>query len=239
MDIRDHKGGATESFFWFEKKKNLFEILIGKVVKPGSKIKILDIGSGTGVNIPALKKFGDIYAVDNNEEALRLIANDIIREKRLGDATRIPYPDNFFEIVVASDILEHVKDDNSAVREINRVLKSGGFLVFTVPAFNFLFSAHDKAVNHFRRYNKKVIRKLLSDLLEFRIGFWVFLLFFPVAIFKLLNRKKRPQIQPYSSVPKFINKFAGLLIDLENWLIKNGISLPLGINIYGIFQKKF
>ena len=236
MDFQDYQSGAKESFFWFEKKKHLIKVLIEKIIKPGYKLRILDVGSGTGTNIPMLKQFGDVYVIDNDENALKLVSNNLIKEKMFADATRIPYSENFFDIVVITDVLEHVEDDRAAVREIKRVLKQNGFLIFTVPAFNALLSGHDHALGHFRRYSKKSLRTLLTDFKEIDTAFWMFFLFLPVALGKLLNRKNK-QIHPFG-IPRTLNVCLGYVLDVENWLIKHSCHLPIGISLYGIYKKQ-
>lgn len=236
MDIKDLKSGATESFFWFNKKRGLLKVLIEKVIHEKGQLKILDLGGGTGTNVKMLKQFGDVYVIDPDINSVMLIAKELVKEKLVGGATNISYPDNFFDIIVASDVLEHVKSDYRAVKEIKRVLKQKGFFIFTLPAFNFLFSSHDKALKHWRRYNKKSVRELLADFSQVKLGFWMFFLFFPVAAIKLIQRKSFPKLH-FLKIPKFINKLFGFVLDIENLLIKIDINLPFGITIYGIYKK--
>ncbi|MBD3231372.1 methyltransferase domain-containing protein [Candidatus Dependentiae bacterium] len=66
-------------------------------------------------------------------------------------------------MVVAFDVLEHIKNDHLAVKEITRVLKKGVIFIFTVSALNFLYSHHDKFLEHYRRYDKDSLKKLLND----------------------------------------------------------------------------
>lgn len=236
MDYKDYQDGATKDFFWHKAKIHLIEILLNKV-KSAKKVKILNLGAGTGDDLPVIAKFGEIYVIDIDSYALELIPKDLIYEKRTCNACYLPYVNNFFDLIVAFDLLEHIENDKLAINEIYRVLKKGGFFIFTVPAFNFLYSSHDKALNHFRRYDKRYIKNLFSNFECKELGYWVFLLFLPVAIQRLLKRKNYIPRVHFMNLPKFVNNILYYLLRCENWFIKYKIPLPIGITIYGIYKK--
>ncbi|MBI4778528.1 class I SAM-dependent methyltransferase [Candidatus Desantisbacteria bacterium] len=238
MDYRDYQLGATKDFFWHKAKNQLIEMLLNKL-KSGRKLKILNLGAGTGEDLPVISKFGEVYVIDVDSNALNLIPEHFVLEKKVCDACHISYPDDFFDSVVAFDVLEHIEDDRLAVNEIYRVLKLDGFFIFTVPAFNFLYSSHDRALKHFRRYDKRTIKNLLLNLKCIESGYWVFSLFLPVAIQRIMNRKEtdNPKIH-FMRLPIFVNNILCSLLKIENWLIKHHIPLPVGTSIYGIYQKE-
>ena len=115
-----------------------------------------------------LKKFGKIYAIDIDKKALDLIPNNICFEKKIANVNDLPYSDNFFDLIVAFDVLEHIKKDSGAIKEIHRVLKKKGYFIFSVPAFPILFGSHDRALNHYRRYNKKTLKDDIKKSLQFK-----------------------------------------------------------------------
>jgi Methylase involved in ubiquinone/menaquinone biosynthesis len=237
MDYQDYLSGATKDLFWFKAKNGLIEVLLNKL-EFENKLKILNLGAGTGDDLSIINRFGETYVIDKNQKALDLIPKDRVVEKKLCDACDISYPDVFFDVVVAFDVLEHIEKDFIALNEIHRILKPSGFFIFTVPAFNFLFSSHDRNLNHFRRYNIKMIRNLLSKFHCLDLGFWVCTLFIPLAIQRLLKRKEAVLKNPYPRLPKIINGFFYYLLTAENFLIKHGIPLPIGTTIFGIYQKR-
>lgn len=149
----------------------------------------------------------------------------------------IPFKDGFFDEVVAFDVLEHIEDDGKAVQEIRRVLKDNGSLIFTVPAFNFLFSSHDRALNHFRRYNTHMIHHLLRNFTRIYVSFWVFSLFIPVALQRMVKKNEANPRVHYSSLPAFINAIFYKILTIENWLIQKGVSLPFGTTLCGVYKK--
>ncbi len=88
--------------------------------------------------------------------------------------TDLPFRDGSFNVVMASDVLEHIESDGEAVAEIARVLRPGGSAILSVPAHGWLFSQHDTALQHFRRYSKRAVRELLerNRLLVHRLSYW-------------------------------------------------------------------
>jgi SAM-dependent methyltransferase len=237
MDYKDYQSGATPSHFLFKARTNLIEVLISSIKQP-HHIKILDLGAGTGENIQALHKFGAVHAVDINQHALDLIPNNLVFEKKQGDACAIPYPNGHFDVVVAFDVLEHIQDDSKMVAEVTRVLKKDGFFIFTVPAYNALYSAHDKALDHYRRYNASTLKSLLRQLAPIQRGAWFFSLFPPVALIRLITKSQPARNNQAMQLPRFINTLFYQILNLENKLIARGIRFPFGLTKYGIYQKK-
>jgi SAM-dependent methyltransferase len=236
MDFRDYKEGASPDFFWFRAKRGLISVLLEKLSLE-NKSRILNVGAGTGEDMEVISAFGDVYAVDNEQEALALIPDIAVVDKKLSDVKQMPYPDNFFDAAMAFDVFEHVKDDKAAVREIIRVLKPGGVLVYTAPAFNFLYSAHDKELGHFRRYNKKSATDLMSELRLIDIGYWMCFLSPALALARLLKRSRQTTGFRYEKFNRFLNAVCYRILSIENKLLGKGIHLPIGTTIYGIFKK--
>lgn len=236
MDYRDYRAGATKDFFWHRAKIQLIEVLLNKIT-PEGKLKILNVGVGTGDDLSVINQFGEIYVIDIDSNALELIPQEFIFEKKVSNACHLPYADNFFDLALAFDVLEHIENDVLAIDEIYRVLKSEGFFIFTVPAFSSLYSSHDRALNHFRRYDKETLKILLSRFKSVELGFWVFSLFLPVAIQRILKRKGSDSKVHFVKLPTFINDIFYYLLRIENYLIKHGVPLPIGMTIYGIYQK--
>lgn len=236
MDRQYLQAGATPDFFYFKAKNRLIEVLLGKV-KQGTRPKILDVGAGSGEELSVIKKFGDIYAAEPDHDLLKRIPEDLLVEINNCELIDIPYPDHFFDWVLAFDVLEHIQDDRAAVLQIRRVLKPGGFFIFTVPAFPSLFGAHDRALEHFRRYNKEMIRNLLVDFKGRELGYWMSFLFPPVALQRLLKRNSLHHRVQFMALPKFINRIFYSILVFESRLIKKRIPLPVGTTLYGIYQK--
>ncbi|MEW6606347.1 MAG: class I SAM-dependent methyltransferase [bacterium] len=236
MDYREYQIGVTKDFFWHKGKIQLINILIDKL-KSKRCLRILNVGAGTGDDLPIVSRWGKVYVIDIDSDVLKIIPQEFVFEKKVCNACQISYPDAFFDLVLAFDVLEHIEDDKLAINEIYRTLKPGGFFILTVPAFNFLYSSHDRALKHFRRYN---IKTLKNNLLNFRcveLGYWGFLLFLPVAVQRILKRNNFNSKIHFIKLPKFINNIFYSLLKMENYFIKHRIPLPVGMTIYGIYRK--
>lgn len=236
MDYKDLQAGHSKSHFYFRAKMNCLKVLLNKNYKKGERLNILSIGAGTGDEISILKDFGSIFVVDVNKKALDLIDEATCIEKKLANACSLPYSDNQFDLVVCLDVLEHIEKDNLASSEIYRVLKFNGLLFFSVPAFQFLFSSHDRALDHFRRYSKKQINNLLGQF-SLRVSYWNSLLFFPIAILRLIKKNSPAEIDNVK-LPKYLNYFLYKLISFDNFLIKHNFIMPFGVSLIGVGCKK-
>lgn len=238
MDYKDYEAGQTADNFWFRAKYGLIELLMEKNSKKQSEepLKILSIGTGTGDDLKILKAFGNNYVTDILPEALAVVPDEDCFEKRLADAMDLPYEEGFFDIVVSFDVFEHIEDDKKAVSEVYRVLKKGGSLVYSVPAGPGLFSSHDVALEHYRRYNKKMVKLLFQDFKEVKLYSWNTLLYPLIAVSRIKNKNKEPQVD-HPKLPGVVDSIFCNLLRFDNFLIRRGMSLPVGVSIAGWCQK--
>lgn len=236
MDYKDIQAGYTEESFWFKAKQGLIEVLMEKGCKNKSGLRILNVGAGTGNDLKTLNKFGDTFVIDIDENAISMIDNKLCVDKKNADVCKLPYKDDFFDVVVSFDVFEHIENDKKAIKEIYRVLKRNGVLIFTVPAFQFLFSSHDKALSHRKRYNKASIGELMKSFKKRKIFYWNSILFLPMVIGRLLKKKSKPKVD-YIRLPTLINSLFFRLLSMDNFLIKRGLSMPVGLSIAGFSYK--
>jgi ubiquinone/menaquinone biosynthesis C-methylase UbiE len=233
MDLKDYEVGIVDTNFWFKAKNDLMNQLIGKK----KKLRILDLGIGTGGSLKVLKKYGRVYATDINNKVLKLIPKWDYYEKKVCDARRITYPSNYFDLVILFDVLEHVKESKKVVSEIHRVLKKKGVLLLTVPAYQFLYSSHDKALEHIKRYSRRELYGLLQPFKIKKFGYWNSILFPFIAIVRLLKKWSKPSVDNVSKLPGVIDELLYKLLSFENYLIRKGVNLPFGLSLYAKCQK--
>ncbi len=221
------------SHWWFKGRKKIIESVFNRFLKKNKKYNILEIGAGYGAQINLLNKYKNIIdVIEPYEDAINFLKN-------LGINNIYPFifpekfPDKKYDMIVLFDVLEHIKEDKKALKIIyNRLLKNNGILFLTVPAYMWLFSYHDEIHKHYRRYTKKELYNLLSEIgfKNIYISYYSTILF-PLAvssrmIIKLLNLKKTDLTETHN----FLNKILEIPYYIEAKIISK-FSLPFGLNI--------
>ncbi len=159
-----------------------------------------------------------------------------------GSITELPYQDESFNMACAFDVIEHVEDDKKAMEELKRVVKTGGMIIITVPAFQFLWSRHDEVNHHFRRYTKKSINQLAKNLQLsiFYSSYFNFFLFFPIlatrAVSRLKSRHNNKSDLDEFQINKTSNKILHSIFQTEKKIIFP-IKFPVGVSIFSTFTK--
>ena len=204
-------------------------------------VKILNIGCGTGGTVDTLQKFGEVHNVDVSDEALGFMKRKGYKNLYKVSGIKLPFPDNTFDAVGAFDVLEHIELDKEALREWRRVLKPGGKLLITVPAYQWLWSQHDTSLHHFRRYTKMNLwRKLEDESLEIRRISYAIVFSFPlVAGFRILKSLSRGEVTEHTSyvaMPKIINELFIKLLQVESWAHR-WVNFPFGTSVLAVSEK--
>jgi len=147
------EAAVEQNHWWFAVRRELFAREIGSL-GIGPDARVLDIGTSTGTNLRMLRELGfaRVSGLDASEEAIRFCAAKGFGDVRQGDVRAMPFAPASFELVLATDIIEHVEDDGAALAEIARVLVSGGVALITVPTFPSLWGLQDRVAHHKRRY---------------------------------------------------------------------------------------
>ena len=204
-----------------------------------SDARILEVGAGTGANLDTLRAFGRVTAVEPDHFACDYISRHFDVE-----TVRTALPDGGiglrdYDLIVALDVLEHIDDDLGALRSIHGMLKRRGRVIATVPAFQFLWSAHDEMLHHKRRYR---VPELVSTMEEagFRLvhrSYFNFLLF-PVAVsFRLFDRLfKGVGCAGSGSVHPLLNGLMAHVFGAEI-LLSRFVRFPFGLSLVVVGSK--
>jgi 2-polyprenyl-3-methyl-5-hydroxy-6-metoxy-1,4-benzoquinol methylase len=206
--------------------------------------RVLDAGCGTGALMSRLSKEGSsarIYGMDLAWDALAFSRGRGQRGLVQADLTALPFDTDSFDIVTALDVVEHVEEDRAALAEICRVLRPGGALVMSVPAYPFLWSSHDAALHHKRRYTAGMLapRIQAAGLTVAKMTYLLAFLFPVVALFRLADRLrpgKRPARAHLVPVPAVVNR---LLIGLQSaeLSLARRLALPFGVTLFCVARK--
>jgi len=227
--------------WWYKAKQNLIRRWLNQALPPDQGTTGLDVGCGTGMLMELLSHDYVMHGCDPSPEALAFC-----RERRLsrlvqGSAKQLPYGDGSFDFVTCSDVLEHIQDDTGAVREIQRVLRSGGYLLATVPAHPFLFSGHDRALHHLRRYTRSGFTNLIRGVgfRVVRVSYNNCAAFLPVLVARLARKilgRDRDASDTGPTHP-LANRVLSWPYGLELAWLQN-FNLPFGVSLIGLFRKR-
>jgi len=202
---------------------------------------ILDIGCGTGIITKSLEKIGKVVGVDKEKTAIEFCKKRRIVNLIIAHSNRLPFKESSFDIICAFNIIEHLKDDVSFIEEMHRVCKKGGRIFFATSAFKFLWSEHDCANEHQKRYTVDGLKKILGTKFEIEkityTNFFLFPIVFLITLFKKLDHRCRKIVsRSFYPVPRVINQLLIGLLYLESGLIKYLI-FPWGVSILCVARK--
>lgn len=237
--VFDRMAELDQDHWWFLARRRILEALIKRVVCPPQKAKLLEVGCGTGHNLAMLGKFGKVEASELDRCARALASKRLggkVKEAKLPDLTM--FERNGYDLIALLDVLEHVPDDLASLRAIHMRLKPGGALLLTVPANKWMWSAHDAAHHHFRRYTRKRLKELfLRSGLEVQLlSYFNTLLFPPIALARLIGKITRRESAddrlPRAAVNAVLNRVFGL----EAGLIGR-LPMPFGVSLVAVVRR--
>ncbi len=226
-----------EHWWWRAREAIILDILRGLRLPP--HLEILDVGCGDAVAFPVLSEFGSVRGIEVDESLLD--PNGPYRERistrYLGDPI-YDGPEWSFDLITGLDVIEHIEDDRAAVAAMTRMLRPGGHMVLTVPAFELLWDHHDDINNHFRRYTASRLRKALEgqglEIKQIRYAFRA--LFIPKLLVRMLNSTRSQKVAQHSIPAPAVNKTMRALCLAEDRLLRH-VPVPFGTSVLAILQK--
>lgn len=246
---------VEDKFWWYIGMRRNLYVLLEKYWdwKRQPNPRILDCGCGTGANLEQLVKgFGgklntdDAWGFDVSADALRFsqkrgLAGRIAQ----GSITEIPYAGNTFDIALSFDVLNNLPDDRPGFDEVGRVLRHGGIFILNLPANQFLYGKHDRAIGGRRRYSREQVAKRFAEagMKVERSTYLNTLLFPPAALVRLLNRN-RGQSHPEEAhsdltpPPSTLNRLLAQTMSVEAELLRRtNWNLPFGLSVMTVARK--
>jgi len=226
--------------WWFRARGEIISAMIKKNISSNDKkLKILDFGSGSGTNIEMLSNLGDVYVYEKNKEIFNIL------KLKYGKFRNVKFienlgKENFFDLILAADVIEHIKNDFETIENFYNILNTKGQLILTVPAYDFLMSKKDEVLQHYRRYNKKSLQKLITKYFdEIKVSYFNFFLFIPIALviifFKLFNMDFIDKVEKKPN--ELTNVILHRIFSFEKYFL-NFLNFPFGVSIIAILKKK-
>lgn len=238
--IYDRMAEHDSTHWWYRARRDVLASVIAREVTLPQDARILEIGCGTGHNLPMLQRFGTVDALEIDPTAAE------IASKRLGKpvfTAPLPalegVPECTYNMIALLDVLEHIEDDRAALAAIAKCLTPGGTILVTVPQFEWMWSAHDVVNHHFRRYSKRTLRKVVVEaglrldmLTQFNS------LLFPLAagdrlVSRLTGREGSDDALP----PAPINALFDWVFGLERHVVGR-VPMPPGVSLLGIIRAR-
>lgn len=219
--------------FWRKAKRKL---VLGWLDDMSPAGRVLDIGGAASLITRELKRYGSVTVVEPDGEMV-----EIGRESSEIDVLQGGFPglpvNGSFDLITLLDVLEHLDDDRAALAEIRRLLCPGGLFLLTVPAYMWLWTDHDVALHHKRRYTRSELHALLGeagfDVL--RISYYTSFLLPVMAAQRMVgqmglrraSRATRPAVYRVKTPPPLVNRACGAIMAFERWLLRR-YRLPAG-----------
>jgi SAM-dependent methyltransferase len=229
-------------YWWFVARRAAAARFLKDHAPPDRPLRILDAGCGTGGMLDLLSHWPEAETIgaDLFPEPLAFCRSRGHRRLVGADLTVLPFRSATFSAVVALDVIEHVRDDGGAVAEIARVLRPGGVLVASVPAYQFLWGPHDEALHHYRRYSGEQFRTLVhSSGLRVEKQTYLLSALFPVAVAMRLagrGKKKAGDSAMVPPVPRLVNN-ALIGLQAAELALARRLSLPFGLTVLAVARK--
>jgi SAM-dependent methyltransferase len=232
--------------WWFRWRFKLIREVIGRIEGIPKRPRMLDAGCGTGQMLKMLQHHGNAVGLDLSPEAITFASSREARNLVLGTVTNPPFAQGSFDVALALDVIEHVDDDTAILQGLRALVRPGGALIVTVPAFQFLWSDHDRINLHRRRYRAAELRERLeaSGFEIDRLTYCNMALFPVVAVVRraqAITRRFRPKADDElnSDLHRYPRVLNGLLYRLmlgETRLLRR-FDLPLGVSILAVARR--
>lgn len=226
--------------WWFVARRQILRDQIALLGLPRDA-RILEAGAGPGGNLAMLSEFGRLDAFELDEGAREIASRRSGFDVRAGALPDdVGYAPDSFDLIVALDVIEHIAADRESIQALARMLRPGGRLLITVPAYRWLWSAHDIRHHHKIRYTRPVIRKLAEDagLSIDKCSHFNSLLFPLIVATRVFKKLMGLADRPDDGMPgPLTNAVLRRVFAAERYLLRY-FSLPFGVSILCVARRE-
>lgn len=242
-ELYDELREVEQHHWWFRARRHIVWHLVERYLggRAAGRLKVCELGCGTGGNLVELAGRHEVVGVECSPHALahaRESLGDRIIEGSLPD--NIDLPPASFDLVLLLDVLEHIEDDAASARTAFHLVRPGGIVVATVPAYQWLYSPRDADHHHFRRYGKQPFAALwnLPDAETLLLSHYNSLLFPAAAMVRLVSKCLSRETLPgdLRVPPRSINTLLTRAMQSERELLGR-VPLPCGLSLVAVIRK--
>jgi SAM-dependent methyltransferase len=237
--VYDRMAELDGRHWWFTARRRILATIVARVVRPPKNARILELGCGTGHNLEMLSRFGTVEGSELDDHARAIAASRVgrpIAKAMLPDLAQ--FDAGAYDLIALLDVLEHVVDDRATLASVRSRLKPGGALLLTVPANPWMWSAHDVAHHHHRRYRKREIAALARA-----AGFDIELLspfnslLFPaIAAARGLGKLRKSESSDDEMPGTLVNRALDAVFGFERYLIGR-LPMPFGVSLVAVLRR--
>jgi SAM-dependent methyltransferase len=231
---------VDEYHWWYRGRRRVIVAELDRLpLAPGARV--LDAGCGSGRTLQELTRYGEVHGIELDPGAAELARRRGHGEVRVGRLEQLPWGPDSFDLITCLDVIEHTPDDRVTLTELRRVTKLGGFLLVTVPAYQALWSFHDEANHHYRRYGRPTLRSAAraAGWSVERVTSFNSLLLAPAAAVRLLQRRfgtHNGYTNDLALGPAWLNDVLERPLALEASWLAQGHTLPAGLSLLAVLR---
>jgi SAM-dependent methyltransferase len=232
---------VDEHHWWYRGRRRIIRAELDQLpLPPGARV--LDAGCGSGRTLQELVHYGQVSGLELNAEAAELARGRDLGEVVVGRLEELPWADETFDLITCLDVIEHVPDDVAALVELRRVCRPGSWLLVTVPAYQGLWSRHDEANHHYRRYSRRSLRRAAgaAGWTVKRVTAFNSVLLAPAAAVRLAQRRWGTHNGYTSDLdlgPAWLNDVLEWPLTVEARWLGRGRTLPAGLSLLALLWR--
>ncbi len=237
-ELQTHR--AEDRHWWYRGRRTVLSREIANLGLP-RPARVLDAGCGSGRNMVELARLGTVTGVELSRTSVSLARARQVGDVVEGSVLDMPFESDSFDLAASLDVIEHLDEDLEALRELRRVVAPGGFLLVTVPAYEWLWSGHDEINHHHRRYTRRSLQRVAEQAgwRQTRTSYFNSLLL-PVAILlRALDRLSTKTTESSLDLwvpPEPLNWLLERPLALEAALVGRGGRIPAGLSLLSVFR---
>jgi SAM-dependent methyltransferase len=238
FELQTHE--VENDHWWYRGRRRVLDRVIAGLGLPAGA-RILDAGCGSGRNMVLLARYGEVTGIELSAASVAVARRRGVGEVLEGSVDELPFADHSFDFAVSLDVLEHLDDDRRSLLEMRRVVRPGGQLLVTVPAYPWLWSSHDEVNHHRRRYTRATLLEVAGQAgwEATRTTHFNSLLLPVAAGLRTAQRALRTSRDPRSDLrqsPLWFNRMMQAPLNAEARLIGRGTRIPAGLSLLAVFR---